>query len=105
MDLDELDKFIDWEHARLIKHFYGKSTSKTKYTIFAKVIEEVGELSECILTSEQLQRKEKLDKIQDKLEHEFADVILSTMILAKEMNVDLKKALKEKINEIKKRNY
>jgi NTP pyrophosphatase (non-canonical NTP hydrolase) len=108
MKFNELTDFAKNEHKRLVTHYEVKSNPKTKYTMFAKMVEEVGELSEAILTHDNLQRKDKLEKAKielTELEGEFADVILTTMILAQELNVDMDKALTEKIKKIKARKY
>ncbi|MGV8162997.1 MAG: MazG nucleotide pyrophosphohydrolase domain-containing protein [Candidatus Nanoarchaeia archaeon] len=106
MDIKDLTEFSRKEHARLIDHYNLREDSKLKYTLFAKLIEEIGELSEAILMSDSLQRGEKLRKDNhDELAYELADVLLCTSILAQELNIDIEKALNEKIEKIKKRNY
>jgi len=50
------------------------------------------------------QRQEKLDNHdKNNLPNEFADVIITTLLLAKSMDVDIKKALINKIEKINKR--
>ena len=105
MDIDELFEFAKKEHARQIKHHKVKSDPKIKYTMLAKLMEEIGELSEVMLTTDSLQRGEKLRKAKKELADEFADVILVTLILAQQWDVDAKKALEKKISKIKKRIY
>lgn len=56
-------------------------------------------------TADGLQRGDKLRKTKSELADEFADVLLVTLILAEEWDVDAKKALIEKIEKIKKRDY
>ena len=51
MELDGLFEFAKKEHHRQVTHHNLKGDPKTKYTIFAKLMEEVGELSETILTA------------------------------------------------------
>lgn len=105
MKFEELTDFATQEHERLITHYDVKANPKTKYTIFAKLVEEIGELSEAILTRDSMQRKDKLQDSKSKLEDELADVILCTMILAKELKIDIAKSLNQKIKKIKKRKY
>lgn len=51
-----------------------------------------------------MQRKQKLDNHnKDNLSEEFADVIITTLLLAKAMNVDIEKALERKIEKVNKR--
>lgn len=105
MEMNELLKFVDKEHERLVNYYNAGSDPNTKYRMFVKLIEELGELSDAILAADSLQRKEKLEKGTDKLEYEFADVIICALIMSKEMGIDVRKALKEKIKQIKKRKY
>ncbi len=103
--MEELFEFAKIEHERLVNHYNIKGESKTKYTILAKLMEELGELSEAILTFDSLQRSDKLEETKKNLEGELADVILTTLILSKELDVNIKKALQEKIEKINKRKY
>lgn len=67
-----------------------------------KIIEELGELSEKVLSFNSLQIKRKLDNFnKEDLPEEFADVIFTTMILAKSMDIDIRKALQDKIEKVK----
>ena len=69
-----------------------------------KVSEEVWELISEVLKKMKIARKEKIDKFkQEDLEWEFADVIFSTLVLAESMNIDVNKALENKMNKIKSR--
>jgi len=104
MDMDTLLAFIKKEHHRLNAHYYGGPNQKARYTQLAKLMEELGELSEAILQQEKHQRKFKLKQKRD-LAGEFADVILCTLILAQEMGVEIKPALKKKISKIERRVY
>ena len=51
-----------------------------------------------------LERKEKLIN-SDKIGYEFADVLITTLLLADTMEIDIAKELKEKIEKIKSREY
>ena len=69
-----------------------------------KLSEEVWELSWEVLSSFWLQRKEKVEKTwKENLKNEFADVILTTLLLAKTMDVDINIALERKLKKIKER--
>ncbi|MGE0792578.1 MAG: MazG nucleotide pyrophosphohydrolase domain-containing protein [Candidatus Woesearchaeota archaeon] len=100
--MKEILDFVKEEHKRKTKHYCLEDNSKTKYTILAKLMEEVGELSEAILTIDSLQRTNKLSKKID-LEGELADVILVTFVLAEELKVDISKSLKNKMKKVKSR--
>jgi len=104
MKFRELVDFAKKEHDRLVTCFNAKDNPKTKYTMLAKLMEEMGELSEAILKSDNLQRADK-EKIMGDINHELADVILVSLILSQELGVDIEKALQEKIDKIKTRKY
>ena len=63
-----------------------------------KIVEELGELSDEILTSMNLQRNSKIANFSRKnLEDEFADVFASLILLGIELNVDIEDVIKRKI--------
>ena len=78
--------------------------TKKEKDILAKTVklsEEVGELSNDILSVLSLQRKSKLLKFDKKnLYEEFADIIISTIILANATRVDISRAVKDKMKKI-----
>ena len=86
--------------------FMNESLDKDKQ-VFAcaiKLGEEFGELCQEVLFHSSLQRKSKMDKFKkENLSEEFADVLISTLLLAQEMNVDIEKALENKMKKIDKR--
>jgi NTP pyrophosphatase (non-canonical NTP hydrolase) len=69
-----------------------------------KLTEEVGELSNDIMSYLWHQRKEKLDEFElDNLGHEVVDVILAALLVGKMTWVDLQQAFDYKINKVKTR--
>lgn len=69
-----------------------------------KLFEELGELSDEILTSMNLQRSSKVAKFsQTNVEDEFADVLASVLLLAIELEVDVEEVIKRKIDFTKER--
>ena len=63
-----------------------------------KIVEELGELSDEILTSMNLQRDSKIAKFsRENLEDEFADVLASLILLANEVDIDVEAVIKKKI--------
>ncbi|MEK7452657.1 MAG: MazG nucleotide pyrophosphohydrolase domain-containing protein [Patescibacteria group bacterium] len=101
MTLEIFQKFIDEQDAlfRAVKD----SNKTDRERVFARVIklgEEYGELCDEVLASVGDQRKDKLDEKHD-LEGEFADVVIVAFMLAKAMNIDMKKALINKMQKIK----
>ncbi|MFH0712793.1 MAG: MazG nucleotide pyrophosphohydrolase domain-containing protein [Candidatus Jorgensenbacteria bacterium] len=105
MQLKGLRKFIKKEDKRLRKH-YGNYKDEEKRILArtVKLTEELGELCDEVLTYSSLQRDEKLkNHDKDNLLEEFADVVITTLLLAEVMNVNIEKALKRKIDKINKR--
>ncbi len=105
MQLKDLKKFIKKEDQRLRK-YYGdyKDEEKRILARTVKLTEELGELCDEVLSHSSMQRKDKLDKCnKNNLSEEFADVLITTLLLAEVMKVDIEKALKEKIKKIDKR--
>lgn len=104
MELKDLLKFIENEDGRLKKYYGYGDQEKRILARTVKLTEELGELCEEVLAHNSLQRKQKLDNIdKENLPQEFADVIITLLLLAKAMNVDVEKALKKKIEKINKR--
>jgi len=69
-----------------------------------KLNEEVGELCNDILGILKLQRRAKQKKFDKRnIYEEFADVIISTIVLAQTAGVDLERALKDKLDKIEER--
>lgn len=101
-ELLELIKSI-WE-----RHKNNLSNRLTrKELIFSAVIkiqEELWELSSEILIDSKIARSWKIDNFKkENLELEFADVIMSTLMLANFMDIDINKSLKDKITKINNR--
>ncbi len=66
-----------------------------------KLNEEVGELCNDILSILKLQRKAKLEKFDKRnVYQEFADVIMTTIQLANAANVDIERALDDKLKKV-----
>ncbi len=105
MELNELLKFIDLEDERLRNIFaHGDDKEKQMLRRVAKLTEEVGELSNAILAFNSLQRPEKLNSYnENNLSEEIADVIITTLLLAKSADVVVVDALKNKVEKINKR--
>ncbi len=99
--MKELLKFIDFEDDRLNKH-YGIPQDKKILARTVKLTEELGELCNEVLAHSTLLPKHKLDNHDNEnIKEEFADVIITTMLLAKAMGVDMEKALETKIEKIR----
>jgi len=103
--MKKLLKWVKKENGRLEKD-HGRYLDQDKQ-IFActiKLGEEFGELCQEVLFHSSLQRKSKMNKFKkENLSGEFADVLITTLLLAQEMNIDIEKALEDKIKKIDKR--
>lgn len=95
------------EQARIINDKtkpHLKLYSQTEKEILTKTIklnEEVGELCNDILAILKLQRKAKLESFdRHNIYEEFADVIITTLQLASIANVDIERAVAEKMKKI-----
>ena len=102
----EMLKFISEQGGILLKK-YGKGYNKREI-IMARMIklnEEVGELSSEVLASfgQQRQRTKKDRYNRKSLKGEFADVIITTLLLAKSLDINVNESIKNKINKLKKR--
>lgn len=75
-----------------------KNTQQRIFARTMKVVEELGELSDEILTSMNLQRNTKIANFsQQNIEDEFADVMGSLILLGIELEIDVEKVMKRKI--------
>jgi NTP pyrophosphatase (non-canonical NTP hydrolase) len=104
MELKELLKFIEMENERIKNMYPNLDKEKIILAQTVKINEELGELYNEVLNHCSLQRKEKLGNANKRnIEEEVSDVLISTLLLARRMNIDIEKSLKEKINKINKR--
>lgn len=75
-----------------------KNNEQKVFARTMKIMEELGELSDEILTSMNLQRNTKVAKFsQQNVEDEFADVLGSLVLLGIELDIDIEKVMKRKI--------
>ena len=105
MQIKELKDFINLEDKRLRgRHENYEDEGKRILARTVKLTEELGELCEEVLFFNSMQRKEKIDNHDaDNLNGEFADVIITTLLLANVMGVDIEEALDKKVEKINKR--
>jgi len=105
MELKDLLRFIEVEDEKLKKR-YGKLSNKEE-VILARTVklgEEFAELCEEVLAYNSLQRTQKLDNHnKESLQEEFADVIITALLLAKSMNVNIEMALEKKMQKLNQR--
>jgi NTP pyrophosphatase (non-canonical NTP hydrolase) len=63
-----------------------------------KIVEELGELADEILTSMNLQRNSKIAQFSHQnIEDEFADVLASLLLLGNELDIDIEEVMRRKI--------
>ena len=104
MEWKEILKFIEIESERIRKRYPNLDKEKLTLAQTVKINEELGELYNEVLNHLSLQRKEKLVNMDKKvIEEEFSDVLITTLLLAKRMDIDIERALEEKISKINKR--
>ena len=104
MELKDLLEFIEIENKRLRTYYHSTDEDKIILAQTVKLTEELGELCSEVLAHKSLQRKQKLENHdKENIQEEFADVIITAMLLAKAMNIDIEKALENKIKKINKR--
>ena len=69
-----------------------------------KMVEELGELADEILTGMNLQRNSKIAKFsRENVEDEFADVLASLLLLGNELEINVQEVMKRKIAYTKER--
>ena len=102
MTLDDFLKFID-EQDTLFRSL--KTSESERERILArtvKISEEFGELSDEVLASVGDQRKGKMaGRSDESLGAEFADVMITTFLLAKSLDIDIMSALDSKVQKIR----
>lgn len=106
MDFPQLEEFITNMDVKLKERRERLHQSEMEgiYARSLKVSEEIWELNAEILCYFWDQRAEKVNSFsKEKLEAEFADVIITTFLLAKSFDVDMKGSLEKKIEKIKTR--
>lgn len=91
------------QHTKPQFHLYTKE-EKEILSKTVKLNEEVGELCNDILSILKLQRRSKLQKFDKRnMYEEFADVIITLTQLASVANVDLERAVMDKLKKIEER--
>ena len=101
----KLREFIKKEHKRLMRIYYSKADEqKRSLARTVKIAEELGELSSEIMALYNDQRKDKIKRnIKEKIAEECADVIITTLLLAENLNINVSRAIDKKIKIIEKR--
>lgn len=97
--MHELVAFAQLQEQRFKARNAGKASDTERlYAQTVKLGEEFGELCEAIMAHAGHQRKDKLEQhIEEGLAHELADCTIVLFTLAAKLDIDLPKALTEKI--------
>jgi len=104
MNIDQLINQYQEIHDFLNQNWPLKSKMKRVFARTMKVVEELGELSNEILTSMNLQRQSKIAQYsRENLEDEYADVFGALILLGIELDIDIEKVIQRKIAFTKKR--
>jgi len=104
MKLEDLLRFIKIENERLRKRYPNSDNEKMILAQTVKINEELGELCNEVLAHTSLQRKEKLENHdKEKIFDEFADVLITTLLLAETMEIDIERALEKKMEKLNER--
>ena len=104
MNIDQLINQYQEIHDFLNQNWPLKSKMKRVFARTMKVVEELGELSNEILTSMNLQRQSKIAQFsRENLEDEYADVFGALILLGIELDIDIEKVIQRKIAFTKKR--
>jgi NTP pyrophosphatase (non-canonical NTP hydrolase) len=75
-----------------------KNKEQQIFARIMKLVEELGELADEILTSMNLQRASKIEKFtRENMEDELADVLASVILLSNELDIDVEEVMKRKI--------
>ncbi len=106
MEIMELNQLIDKEIARIDEYHKGRDDKERLMASALKIGEELGELYNELLAHKGYQRKSKLEKLdKEEIEKEIADVIITTFILARKLEINIEDALKLKLDKLKQRSY
>jgi len=95
-------KQIEQEYTKIADFLNERWPLKTKqqrtFARTMKIVEELGELADEILTSMNLQRNTKISQFtKQNIEDEFADVLASLVLLGIELDIDISEVIKRKI--------
>ena len=104
MQLQKIIEEYEKISAFLNKRWPLKDQDQRIFARTMKIVEELGELSDEILTSMNLQRDSKIANFsRENLEDEFADVFASLLLLGNELEIDIEDVIKRKIAYTRKR--
>jgi len=98
MTIQELTEEYKYILKYINSHWPIKDKNQRAFARTMKLVEELGEFSDELLTSMNLQRADKMAKfVKSNVEDEFADVLASVILLALELNIDIETVIRKKI--------
>ncbi len=104
LTMEEIQDFIKKVRHAMNEQFFSRDGQLAVLMSMVKISEEVGELSDAVLHYMKQQRPDKiLPEVDQHVADELADVILSTVMLAQDMQIDVTMALQRKMLVIKSR--
>jgi len=102
MEIKEINEFVDEEIDMLKEYYKLKNDEELTLAVTIKIGEELGELCNEVLAHKGYQRRDKLAKLDiEEIEEEIADVVFTTFILARRFNIDIEKAMENKMIKIR----
>ncbi len=103
MEIKELQKEIERHDVLVQKHFREEAGSEVRVqNLMLKIGEEYGELCEAVLARRGAQRKVKLDKANESdVGDELADLIVTALALAVNLDLDIEEILKDELETIR----
>ncbi len=100
MDLKQIQNFIETDYLEWNTYFKNQDKKTEAFAIMLKISEETGELAREVLRSFGYANQKRLDE-PSKLDSEFADVIINTILLGRCLDIDMPIALQRKMDMIK----
>jgi NTP pyrophosphatase (non-canonical NTP hydrolase) len=104
MNITDISQFATEERKYLQRKYPDlyNDLEKCTYAQATKLGEEAGELNEALLAHFGRQRQSKASK-KTNIAEEMADVIMVTMLMAAGLNIDIERAIEQKIATVKSR--
>lgn len=97
LTLEEILQLTRDYHELLNQAFPIRSDRERVFARTLKLMEELGEFANELLTKVGLQRQTKIDAFaQEKLEDEFGDVVATVLLLGAELDIDIAEVMKRK---------
>ncbi len=98
MDLGALQEKANHAIARFEEEVQGKDYDEVLFLYMSKISEEIGNLAAGVLGREGIKAEQPVE--DEQLSAIFADALYSIIVLAQKMNINLDKAMEEKIKRL-----